>query len=390
MTVSNVSSRRSGKPRFMLGFLALVVLLLAACAADEAADVDDDVAAGEPTTGVADGDDAGDDESDMPAELVPVVLGTVDSITNLPVTVAQARGYFEEEGVDLTVTFFGSGVDIVPALASGDLDLGEGSITPALFNSFGRDIEQPIVMKKAGCGPELDFCPVVVAQSLHDSGEFMTWSDIPGRTIAISNHWTASHYKLALLDEAFDVDPDSYEIINLPFGEMATALETEAIDAAVIIEPIATGVEARGVGTRLLDGDHSPSVAVTYTAANEDFLAEQPDVMVSYLRGYLRGAREVLEAREAFDAGDSSHWHELSELPLVSETYSVLADPDTRDLVSVAEYYGNAEVDLDELEEYKVFYESGDQLTPEGSAVEPTDIVDTGFLELALGALGRW
>lgn len=373
----------------LLGTLLAAVLVLAACGDDDgdSAGTDDGAST---TTQAADGETDGesDGEDEGSTELVPLTLGTVESITNLPVVVGLAKGYFEEEGIDLTVEYMSSGVNIVPALASGQIDIGEGSITPGVFNSFGRDINTPVVAYKAGCAAGLDFCPLVIRAEL--DGEFEDWTDIRGKTVAISARWTASHQKLVLLDEAFGVSADEYNLIELPFSDMTQALGTGAIDAAIIIEPIATRVEQEGIGVRMLDDEMEPEVPVTLTSYSEELAADDgPDsVGVAYQRAYIRAVRDILDAREALDNGDSSLWDELCELAGVSEAYPVLADPETRTLVQVpyipAEPYVTEEV----FNTARDFYISGDQLTSDGLEVTYEQLVNRRFVEQALEQLG--
>ncbi len=322
-----------------------------------------------------------------PAEaLDKVVLGTVNSITHLPVDIAVARGYFRERGIDLEVKFFSSGVDIVPAVGTGELDIGEGSVTPGVINAIGRGLKIQSTALKASCAVDYDFCPIVVRKDLYDSGGLKNWAQIRGRKIGISNRYTVSHDKLVLLDKAFGVNPAGYEIVTIPFSQMTAALANKALDAAVIIEPIATRAEQQGIGVRLLDGKHSPHVMVTLTSFSEKFV-KRPEVGRRFMVAFMKGARDLVRARRAVANGDRAPWNAIRALALPTKSINeLLKDDAVGNKVSPAYVDPNLRVDEQELERVLAWYQSAGKL--EGRPVAVREFVDHSFVEYALKELG--
>lgn len=358
--------------RPLLGLLAVLALLGAACGSG-----DDDNGSG---SGGSSGGGGGEE--------VSLTLGTVESITNLPVVVGQAKGYFEDQGIDLEVEYMASGVNIVPALASGQIDIGEGSVTPGTFNSFGQEVNAPVVAYKGGCEAGFDFCPLMISNELAE--DFEDWTSIRGKTVAISARWTASHQKLVLLDEEFGVSPDEYELIELPFSDIPQALTSGAIDAAVMIEPIATSLEVDGVGMRVLEPEMEPSVPVVFTSYAESLASDtSPDSAgVRYQMAFIQAVRDILAARDALAEGDSSLWDELVELPEVSEAYPALAAEETREMVSISLLREEPYVTEEDFTMVRDFYVDGDQLTDAGAEVAYEDLVVSDFVDQALEELG--
>jgi NitT/TauT family transport system substrate-binding protein len=316
-----------------------------------------------------------------------VVLATVRSITNLPVDVAIARGYFREQGIDLEVKLFASGVDIVPAVGRSQVDIGEGSVTPGLINAIARGVKIRVVGEKASCAKDFDFCPVMVRKDLHDAGQLTGWSQVRGRKVGISNLYTASHYKLVLLDRAFGVDPRGYELTAIPFAQMGAALQNRALDAAVVIEPIASKLEAQGLGVRLLDGRHSPSVLVTLISYSEEFATKRAEVGRRYMTAYVKGARDLVRARRALAGGSPALWAALRGLPHVQAEYADLRDEGFAARVSVAAVDPDGRVDEKALAETVAWYREAGKL--EGRDVPLAEFVDHAFVEHALRQLGR-
>src|SRR6476469_9774775 len=57
-----------------------------------------------------------------PAALVPVHLASVGTFTGAPLYLARQRGYFTAEGLDVDTIGFKVAADVIPALATGDVD----------------------------------------------------------------------------------------------------------------------------------------------------------------------------------------------------------------------------------------------------------------------------
>ena len=78
-----------------------------------------------------------------------VTVGVLYLVADAGLFIAKDRGYFAQEGLDVEFTRFSSGGDVVALLATNRLDVGSGSATPGLFNSYIRGVVAPIVSSKA-------------------------------------------------------------------------------------------------------------------------------------------------------------------------------------------------------------------------------------------------
>src|ERR1700744_6146098 len=64
----------------------------------------------------------------------PVRLGLLHTLSPAPFYIAQERGYFRDQGIDLTFRFFDAAQPIAAAAVSGDIDVGVTALTGGLFN----------------------------------------------------------------------------------------------------------------------------------------------------------------------------------------------------------------------------------------------------------------
>jgi NitT/TauT family transport system substrate-binding protein len=312
--------------------------------------------------------------------LAPLQLGTVRTGNNAPTILGLARGYWQELGIDLNVAYFDSGVNIVPALAAGHLDVAEGSLNPGFLNAFARGVNLRIVSQKVTASPGHDFFPLMVRKDLYDSGAVTRYADLRGRKIAVNNLWTATHYKLVKLDERFGLPAGAYEIVSLPYSDMPAALQNQAIDAVVIAEPIATRLELGGLAIRLSGDEYSPDVLIAMYSFSEDLVRNRPELGRAFLVGYLKSVREFIAARaqggaawEGVSAAIREEIPELQDAALAPRFIFGYMDP-------------NGHIPPDQFAGLVDWYQGGGQLT---RRVDLAEIYDPSFLRAALAQVGE-
>src|ERR1700755_3490168 len=64
----------------------------------------------------------------------PLRLGLVHTLAPAPFYIAQERGYFRDNGIDLTFRFFDAAQPIAAAAVAGDIDIGVTAVTGGFFN----------------------------------------------------------------------------------------------------------------------------------------------------------------------------------------------------------------------------------------------------------------
>jgi NitT/TauT family transport system substrate-binding protein len=65
-----------------------------------------------------------------------------------PIFIADKKGYFREEGLEVKVVNFRSAADMVAPLGAGQLEAGAGSASAGLYNAVARGIRIKIVADK--------------------------------------------------------------------------------------------------------------------------------------------------------------------------------------------------------------------------------------------------
>src|SRR5262249_6140017 len=83
---------------------------------------------------------------------VPVKVGDAGTVAHRGIYIGLERGYFADEGLEVELVPFTG--DQIPALLTGDLHVGNGGATPALFNAAQRGVGVKIVGYNIMVGPD--------------------------------------------------------------------------------------------------------------------------------------------------------------------------------------------------------------------------------------------
>jgi NitT/TauT family transport system substrate-binding protein len=108
--------------RMIVALAGLLALLVAGC---------DEGPSGRPSSGS--GSSFGNSKAPEGGKVVKIGLPTAQtSFANADIAVAQAQGYFKQQGIGVEVQNFGSGLKVVQAVVSGGIDIGASSIEPVV------------------------------------------------------------------------------------------------------------------------------------------------------------------------------------------------------------------------------------------------------------------
>lgn len=219
-----------------------------------------------------------------------VRLGFIPVVIYAPIFVAQERGYFAEEGVEVEmIPVPAGGGDSVIQLAAGNFDVAATGAGAPLWNAAYQGLGFKIVAPLHTERPPLS-TPLVI--SAKRTGEIKTIVDLKGKTIAINNTGSAIEYWVYAALKKGGLRMDEVNISAMPFPQMPAALDAGAIDAAVITDPLATLAVQQGTVAVLAD-DYIDGITVTYVFMGLPLLEERPTVAEGFIRGYLRGARDL-------------------------------------------------------------------------------------------------
>lgn len=310
-----------------------------------------------------------------PGEPTELTIGFVAISIYAPIFVAQEKGYYAEQGLDVTLEPLAGGADVVALTASGQLQAAAVGAGPALWNAVAQDLPLTVVAPGHREGSPVA-TPLMISKTSCDSGAIASVADLAGKRVAV-NARGATEYWLAQALGTAGLTLDDIELQTLAFPEAVAALESGAIDASMIGEPLATRAEQEGIAVRLLTDFPVQDVLPTAIVVNADFAAENPRAVQGVVTAYLKATRDLAGAGFA-DPANLAIIEEYTGVPA-----ALIADavPPVYDV--------NGEIDAAALAKLQTFFRGRDQLEYDDE-IDPDSFIDRRYVETAVAELGPY
>jgi NitT/TauT family transport system substrate-binding protein len=201
---------------------------------------------------------------------------------------AAARGFFREEGLDVTLIPGGPGAQVMPSVATGKADIAQADSTNTL-------------LQQAEGLPVLQFAAVFQDDPsgilVHADSPVRRFEDLQGKTIIARPEWAF----LKFLEKKYAL---KFAIVPQNFSVAAFLANKEALQQGYFIAEPYHITKAGGKTPRFLSTWDAGFRAYAVLVTNKRFAREHPAELRAFLRAYIRGWRDYLEGdpKPAHDA----------------------------------------------------------------------------------------
>jgi NitT/TauT family transport system substrate-binding protein len=287
------------------------------------------------------------------------------SANGMPFGVALAKGYFKDEGLNITglISSAGGGTSLRNMLAGGGVPYGEvnpGVIVSAILAGADLRIISDNVLTVA------EFVWAVKPDS-----PIKSVKDFKGKKIGYTNPRSTSQALAMMLLTSAGFKPDDAELVKTGgFGEGIAALESGQIDIAPITEPLWSKVKGKYRAV-VVASDILPPLDNVVGVATVEMLEKKGD----FIRAVIRARRKAVQFMKA-------HPDEAAEI--VAKQYNIdldVAKSAVRNLTTSTTkgvpYWGEGEIHLEGLKRMIEAQRSVGAITGE---VDYSKIIDTRFL----------
>lgn len=315
-----------------------------------------------------------------PPATVHVKLGMLPpSISNAGLYIAEAQGYFKEQGIEVEALQFRSGDDQAAALATSEIDIGSGGPNAGLYNSILRGVGTKVVADKGYASTEMDYQAIMVRKDLYDSG-IRSIDQLKGRKIGVIGFGASQDLMLSRLISEKGWQPEDVEMVVVPLPQMTVALANKAVDFAFLIEPWLLRAVEQDLGVPIYaPADTYPDQQVAVIFYSEKFAAQQPDAAKRFMIAYLKGVRDY---NDAFRKGINKD----RVVQILVET-QVAEDAATLDRMHKASINPNGYVFTENLQwDIDFFHQQGRV----SGALNVDQVVDHSYVDHAIQMLGRY
>lgn len=324
------------------------------------------------------------DESNL--ELTPLEERTTVSIaedgaaSGAGFYIAKEKGYFEEFNIEVEFVTFANSDDMLPAVASGNVDVAGGISTAAFFNSLAQGIDVRMIADKGHNMKGKSYFTFVIGKDLTD--EIQSYEDFKGKTIAVSTVNGVDDYIFEQMIEHGGLTRDDVEFVLMSdFGNMLAAIGNGSIDAALQIEPLITKGIAENLHERFGDAtDYAPEAQIAMVLSSPRFLEEREDVALRFMVAYLKGVRDY---NDAFVKGTG----DKDEIIEIMTQYTTLKEKDVWEKVNVTGLNPNGDMFIDDIKNQFEVYKANGAIVGD---INFEDAIDTRLTERAVEVLGEY
>ena len=269
-----------------------------------------------------------------------VTIAYIGGTADVGFYIADAKGFLKEEGIEANFIVFDSSAKMVAPLATGEVDVGSGAVSAALYNAFERGITMRVVADKSGNKGALSYQSFVTRKTLWDSGAVRSLKDLKGRKFAAT---AQGNNEAAMLDEAMrsvGLTSDDVDKVYLSMPQQVAAYANGAIDASFIAEPFLSAAIKTGSIVDIMPITRIRDPSVTGIIIYSDkLIRERPAVARAMAKAYVRGLRVYNDAlkdnRLAGPGADEvvdiiARYSVVKDKELLRNTIPHFVDPDGR------------------------------------------------------------
>ena len=279
----------------------------------------------------AGGDDAAESAAsdDTATPTMSLTMGSIPWAGQVPMYIAQDKGYYEEEGLDFELRLFGAGNEYIAAFLSDQLDAVAPVTSEAvLMKSQGKDFKIVMVQDNS-----------VGIDGILAKDDITSIEDFKGKKVAVETSAVGYFFLLQVLKEA-GLSKEDVTAVNTEPSAAAAAFQSGNVDIAVTYAPfLQEAADATEDGRIIYDSSQMPTAISDLYVFDTAFVEENPDVVQAFVNATLRGV-EYLKANpeEGIEIGAAVLEMEPAdlesdlgglELPDQAANLEMLAQPDS-------------------------------------------------------------
>jgi NitT/TauT family transport system substrate-binding protein len=234
------------------------------------------------------------------AQAEAIKVGILKVGASGPIYLAQERGYFAAENLQVELVDFAAGQAVAVAVASGDIAIGVTGLTAGLYNLAGNgQIRVVAGLHREAHGFRTQ--GYFASKRAYDAG-LTSLKDIAGHSVALTTIGSTTHYAVALLAMKYGFPLESVHILPLQSNtNSAAAVVGGQADAAMVAATMEPEVEKGGAHLLSWVGDETPwQIGAVFVGGKT--ADERGEIIHLFLHALATGARDyhdaVTDARE--------------------------------------------------------------------------------------------
>jgi NitT/TauT family transport system substrate-binding protein len=225
-------------------------------------------------------------------------VGGKPLIYYLPLTIAERKGYFKQEGLDVEILDFPGGAKALQALLGGSVDIVSGAYEHTISQQAKGNSIEAIVL-------EGQYPGIVLALPTAKAASYKSPADLKGMKIGVTAPGSSTNMFVNILLAKVGLKPDAVSIIGVGAGAGAVAIMKRGeIDALSNLDPVIAQLESDGtikpvVDTRTPEGVkqvYGGAYAAGCIYAPTEWIQKNPKTAQAVVNAMVRALRFIQHA----------------------------------------------------------------------------------------------
>jgi ABC-type nitrate/sulfonate/bicarbonate transport system substrate-binding protein len=239
-----------------------------------------------------------------PASPATVRVGSQQLTGNAGIYIAQDKGYFTEQGLDVQYVDVGLTTQMIPPLAAGQVDAVAVGLLSGTFNAIARGIGIRVVADSGMVSPDPTngfsaAFAFTTSKEMIDSGRIRDFADLKDKVCGTTAGGGGSTPDI-VLDKALSnvgLTLDDIDRRGMTFADLPQAVANKSVDFALGVEPFIALGEAQNIWVRWKSPTEIyPGAQIAALLYGPTMSEAGKDVGNRFMVAYTRGLRDYYEA----------------------------------------------------------------------------------------------
>ena len=205
-----------------------------------------------------------------------------------PLQVAQEKGLFSKNGVNVELKYFDSYTDSLNALSTGAIDANTQTLNDTLASVSGGAKQTIVVVNDNSTGNDKIIAREGVASV----------ADLKGKKVAVEQG-TVDHYLLLLALAEAKLGPKDIEVVNLPTDQAAAAFAGGQVDAVGAFAPFTTTALARPGSRAVSSSAEFPGAIPDHIVFKQQFVKDHTKDVQNVVNTWFETLKWIRDNRDA-------------------------------------------------------------------------------------------
>ncbi|GAA4910619.1 NitT/TauT family transport system substrate-binding protein [Nonomuraea thailandensis] len=230
-------------------------------------------------------------------EKTTITVGALPIPDPVSLYIANAKGFFKEEGLTVTPKIITGGAAAIPAIENGSLDISQTNyVSTFMAVSQGKKIKLVADMYQAA--------PNTFNIMVPKDSPIKTVADLKGKTVLVNNLKNIAQLAVTSQLKVAGLAETDVKFVEKPFPEMGNTIVSGQADAGWITEPFITANQSKHGFRKLVDTmtGQTADLPIAGWMATDEWASKYPKTLAAFQRAIAKAQQVASTDRKEIEA----------------------------------------------------------------------------------------